>query len=496
MAYGSPSLLSDRGRAWLGSVENVSPQQLPAHAEMAAKTGLMSFQDALMIKQMADQIRASGKNEGVPSNNVMQEKLAMLSGRPAPQPQMPPSQMQQTQQTQQMQPQQDPRMQAGLGAMPVPVMDNAQYADGGIVAFSGENGSHVPPPAKKGFWESMVDFYSPDESDRVYEGRVRDKQGRVIQEPDGQPPAGVTTIPSNPGNYVGGGGAAHPEWVGKEVRVSPTGRPYVYEPPRLVDEDANAGLGGFNMPPSTLKELNVDEELAKDDYSAYDKWAAAMGINPKEAAKEKEEDRRQALIMFGAKMAQASKDNDFFGAFGAGAEEYGKQTGESKKERRAAEKESKLARMNLEIGKGSEQRASRRSVQNAATRRSEVIAQNEVARGQLALQARSNELAEASRQASLIAARAGLPIQAAKAVGALAAARTKVLQDLRSSDPDYIGWADVLRKDPNGEDAEQARQELRNMEAAATATIDSQLNALLQRGYAGWSPEGTPSEDE
>ena len=139
MAYGNASLLSDRGRAWLGSVEGVPPQQVPARAEMAAKTGLMPFQDALMIKQMADQIRASGDNESPPPNNVMEEKIAMISGRaPSPQQMPPPPQMD----GQSGPPQQDPRMQGGLGMLSAP---NMNFADGGIVAFAGNNGSQVKP---------------------------------------------------------------------------------------------------------------------------------------------------------------------------------------------------------------------------------------------------------------------------------------------------------------------------------------------------------------
>lgn len=139
MAYSTPQLLSDRGRAWLGSVEGVPPQQLPAHAEMAAKTGLMPFQDALMIKQMADQIRASAGNEPPPPDNVMEQKLAMISGRapPAPPQQMPPPQQMGGEAAP---PQQDPRMQGGLGTLSAP---NMNFAGGGIVAFAGRDSSYV-----------------------------------------------------------------------------------------------------------------------------------------------------------------------------------------------------------------------------------------------------------------------------------------------------------------------------------------------------------------
>jgi hypothetical protein len=461
MAYGNSSLLSDRGRAWLGSVEGVPPQQVPARAEMAAKTGLMSFQDALMIKQMADQIRSSGKNEEVPANNVMQEKLAMLSGRPAPQPQMPPQQQMPPPQMQQMQ---DPRMQAGLGAMPAPVMDNAQYADGGIVAFD-EGGT--PPKKKRSYYEEAVEYEYP------------------------------TGIVGDPRNYNAGMGASHPEWASQNpyertVGVDADGRPYPLRPPTegvdLIPEGRVGGLGSFGVPRGTLKPINIDDEMAKDDYSAYDKWAQLMEIDPKEAAKQQAEDRRQALIMFGAKMAQASKDSDFYSAFGAGAEEYGKQTGESKKERRAAEKESKLARMNLEIGKGSEQRAGRRGLRDIAGRRDEAISADERQRMSIGVQMQGNAIAEASRQASINAARAGLPIEAAKAVGALTGQRIKAINDVRSSDPMYIELANVLKDEgPNSPEGQEALAGMKRIEQGATFDIDNQLQLLYTKGYAGFS---------
>jgi hypothetical protein len=416
---------------------------------MAAKTGLMSFQDALMIKQMADQIRSSGKAEDVPANNVMQEKLAMLSGRPIPQPPMPPPQMQQTQQ---MPPQQDPRMQAGLGAMPVPVMDNAQYADGGIVAFAGSTGSWVEPK-ERSWWDYLLYGRkgNPSEQEQVVDTPPPPPSERP------KPPEGATLVPGS---------------------NAPT-----------------RSSSGFSMPRSTLKPINVDDLLAKEDYSAYDKWARLMEINPEEAAKQQAEDRRQALIMFGAKMAQASKDNNFYGAFGAGAEEYGKQTNESKKERRAAEKESKLARMNLEIGKGSEKRAGRRTLTDSALRREADIAADTRGLGQLALQAQANEIAEVTRRATLKAAQDGLPIEAAKAVGALEGSKIKVLDAVRTS-PQYIQWQKVANEEKGTDEGNQAMQEMVRLERGATAQIDNQLRIIATRGYAGFALEGIVPEDQ
>ena len=127
MASGTPSLLSESARRWLGSAEGVPPRQLPAHAEMAAKTGLMNFNDALMIKQMADQISASAKAQAPSPTNVMEEKIQQIAGRMAPPQGQPPMQGQQPQAPQ------DPRMQGGLGTLPNMGMS---FAGGGIVSFA------------------------------------------------------------------------------------------------------------------------------------------------------------------------------------------------------------------------------------------------------------------------------------------------------------------------------------------------------------------------
>lgn len=383
----------------------------------------------------------------------------MISGRAPvqrmPQQMAPPPQ----------QPQGDPRMQGGLGAMPAPVMDNAQFADGGIVAFDDGGGTK---DKKKSYYDEAIEYEFP------------------------------TEIVGDPRNYTGSGlGASHPEWASsnpyeRTVGVDANGRPYRLRPPaegvELIPDSRVSGLSGFRIPRSTLKPIDIEAALAKEDYSAYDRWLKNMEIDPEEVAKQKAEDRRQALIMFGAKMAQASKDNDFFGAFGAGVEEYGKRTGESEKERRAAEKESKVARMNLDIGRGAEQRAGRRGLTDSAYRREADIAADVRGLGQLQIQAQSNAIAESSRQASLNAARAGLPIEAAKAVGVLTGQRIKAINDVRTSDPMYLELSRVVKDEgANSPEGQQALAEMRRIEQGVTFDIDNQLELLYTKGYAGFS---------
>lgn len=120
-------LMSDKARAWLASVKGVPPNQLTQQAIRAAQTGMISFGDAIALKQMADRISNSAAQKDAPSpNSVVQDlKQQVQTGRDvmysgvgalptaAPQP-----------------------MESGIASLPAPVMDDAQYAGGGIVAFA------------------------------------------------------------------------------------------------------------------------------------------------------------------------------------------------------------------------------------------------------------------------------------------------------------------------------------------------------------------------
>ena len=101
MAFNNP-FLSDKARAWLGSIQNVPENEIPAKANMAAQSGLISFPEALAIKMIADRIRTPQGN--MPQGTVMGEMLSGIAG-----------------------------IDAGR-------MENPSFAGGGIVAFA-EGGS-------------------------------------------------------------------------------------------------------------------------------------------------------------------------------------------------------------------------------------------------------------------------------------------------------------------------------------------------------------------
>jgi hypothetical protein len=125
--------ISPYGRAFLGGVQGASPDQVAQRAAEVDKAGLIPFADAIRIKQMADQLSKSGAGMNQPPQGTVLDSLrGQIQSALGPQ-QMAPQQM----------PPQD--QYAGLRALPVP---DDMYADvgmagGGIVAFSGEQGSLV-----------------------------------------------------------------------------------------------------------------------------------------------------------------------------------------------------------------------------------------------------------------------------------------------------------------------------------------------------------------
>ena len=129
MSMATP-LMSDKARAWLSSVKGVPPNQISQHAIHAAQTGMISFGDAIALKQMADKLSGAAAQQNAPSpTSVVQDLKQQVQSKDmyggvgslptsaAPAPAASP-------------------MESGLASLPAPVMDDAQYAGGGIVAFA------------------------------------------------------------------------------------------------------------------------------------------------------------------------------------------------------------------------------------------------------------------------------------------------------------------------------------------------------------------------
>ena len=146
-------VISPKGRAFLSGVQNQPPEEVQQHAQTAQLNGLLSFDDAMAIAEAAKKLTGAGQTQAPPPGNVMSELKAKiqaaLSGQQAPMlPQGMPQQGMPQQGMPPQQPPMDPRMMAGLGAMPVDNVGTPSMASGGIVAFSGPEGSLVEGAAE------------------------------------------------------------------------------------------------------------------------------------------------------------------------------------------------------------------------------------------------------------------------------------------------------------------------------------------------------------
>lgn len=461
MANGTPSILSESARRWLGSAEGVPPQMLPARAEMAAKTGLMSFQDALMIKQLADQIRGSNNDGNIPQSNVMQDKLMQISGR-APVQAQPP-------QMQQPQPQgapEDPRMQGGLGTLSAPNMENAQFAGGGIIAFD-EGGA----TDKKGV--SLMDYFR-----RLY------------------------FLPTEDESLVGG---QYPTHGGDPMKEPLSASEYSAED-RLRDsvqeEKAPPPPPGFGVSiPSAaqagLRPVNIDAELAKEDYSEYDKWGAELQKEKDARQKEAQYDRRMALAAAGFKMAQAASQPGatFMGALSEGGAEGIRGLSEARKRVQEADAKTRELMMSLEMSKGADKRGARRSLLKAYNDREEAIAEYGIKAQQLRMQGKMYEARMAAAQAAAAAKNQGASPQVAKAVSQLTMDRYAI-QEKVAMTPEYMKYNEIYQDNPNSAEGKEAARNMELLVSKATVYIDKQLADLNENGRFAVVGEVPEDEDE
>ena len=483
MANGTPSILSESARRWLGSAEGVPPQMLPARAEMAAKTGLMSFQDALMIKQLADQIRGSNNDGNIPQSNVMQDKLMQISGR-APVQAQPP-------QMQQPQPQgapEDPRMQGGLGTLSAPNMENAQFAGGGIIAFAGDDGSYTG----SGLSESDRARAAERERLRLLLEREAEAERNRIARARGED---VNTLVG--GQYPTHGGDPMKEPLSaSEYSLKDRIRDSVQEekapppPPGLGVSIPSAAQAG-------LRPVNIDAELAKEDYSEYDKWGAELQKEKDARQKEAQYDRRMALAAAGFKMAQAASQPGatFMGALSEGGAEGIRGLSEARKRVQEADAKTRELMMSLEMSKGADKRGARRSLLKAYNDREEAIAEYGIKAQQLRMQGKMYEARMAAAQAAAAAKNQGASPQVAKAVSQLTMDRYAI-QEKVAMTPEYMAYNEIYKNNPNSKEGRDAARNMELLVGKATVYIDKQLADLNENGRFAVVGQVPEDEDE
>lgn len=146
MAIDYSGLISEAGRAALSSVSNMPPDQRKAKMNDMLANGLLPFSVALAV----DRQLTSPMKENAPSprpGSVMSDKMAMLQNTGA-----------------------------GIDQLPVPSMDQAEFAGGGIVAFDGGGTTDMfssmaeasPTHKRHGlwqFWKGLSGEAPPSEED-------------------------------------------------------------------------------------------------------------------------------------------------------------------------------------------------------------------------------------------------------------------------------------------------------------------------------------------
>lgn len=112
-----------------------------ASLQQAIQKGMPPDQAIQYVKSMATQGVAP-----LADLYAMMNQFQRLKQQPVQAPQTPPTIRDQLNMAEQQQAQQQMTMQQGLGGLPAPAMEQAQFAGGGIVAFNGEDGSLVNEP--------------------------------------------------------------------------------------------------------------------------------------------------------------------------------------------------------------------------------------------------------------------------------------------------------------------------------------------------------------
>ena len=377
-------LISAEGRAYLSSVKDLPPDEAQQHAMEAARNGLIRFSDAIAIKGAADRVDKLAQSEAPPPGNVINDLKAQiraaLSGQQAPMQQMPQQDMPQQDMPQQGMPQQGMPPQGappqpGLAGLPVSNIGTQAMAGGGIVAFSGEEGSLVsagPYAARlteeeEARLNDLERWYEPPtrRSTDEYRGLAKRRQDILdyldAQNKEAQPigeAALASRISSATGQEPVAGSAA-----GDSIPASPTTAPVI--PP-------NNGLGGlgdylsFSSPAyeKMIRDAAPGPEINEAEIRAQsDRELAAAGIGnaanayAKKVAGYTSEDikninregkQAQAAAYFDA---AASGDTTFLGSISRGLGGAARAKSGTSKELRTAQREAEKAQYDLDAAR-------------------------------------------------------------------------------------------------------------------------------------------------
>ena len=141
----------------LGPVSGTG-RTMMASLQQAIQKGMPPDQAIQYVKSMATQGVAP-----LTDLYAMMNQFQRMKQQPVQAPQTPPTIRDQLNMAEQQQAQQQMAMQQGLGGMPAPAMEQAQFAGGGIVAFNGEDGSLVG----RAYYENLDPLRSSEEDREV-----------------------------------------------------------------------------------------------------------------------------------------------------------------------------------------------------------------------------------------------------------------------------------------------------------------------------------------
>ena len=309
--------ISPVGRAVLPAMQGASPDQATARAAEVAKTGLIPFDQAISMKQMADSISKSGgmMNQGPPETVVgsLRRQIQEAMNPPAA----------------------PPAMNAGVASLSMP---NDMYADvgmagGGIVAFQEGGlyrGPYAPPqrmpydaPVGAAFEDELLRRIRAAEGVKppgVYTGQLTESGSRVdLTEPTPSAPAAapaptavVTARP--PVEGLGGKPFAAPPPALRAAPPAPTG------------PTAPTGIASLIPRPdqgAIQKEVAESYGGLKDALKRQDDLLKERGAKLTDRA---DAQSKLLLAMTGFQMAaEASKPGaTFLGSAGAAGSEYAK----------------------------------------------------------------------------------------------------------------------------------------------------------------------------
>ena len=335
--------ISPVGRAVLPTMQGATPDQATARAAEVAKTGLIPFDQAISMKQMADSISSSGgmMNQGPPETVVgsLRRQIQEAMNPPAAPPAMNP-------------PAAPPAMNAGVAALPVPddMYAGVGMAGGGIVAFTegGPTPGPYQPPRRIPYEESVFGKYLGVPVGRFFSGLAEDMGRQSYREAAARQNAFAqffggdlrpSTLPdSAPAPSAPAAEPAQPE---RKMRFNPFAPPPVEGLGRPFPAPLSAPRPAPPAPMGPTAPEGILSLIPKPDQGAIQKEVAESYGGLKDALKRQDDllkergakltDRADAqskllLAMTGFQMAaEASKPGaTFLGSAGAAGSEYAK----------------------------------------------------------------------------------------------------------------------------------------------------------------------------